>query len=188
MESLEAKRHINFRVRRATREDIPSVMAVNLRSLPENYWYGFYEYILMNWPESFLVAEVDDVIVGYAMSRVEDTGDPLLLGLFDENITPLYRQWLEPRKAGHLVSIAVLKEYRGRGIGSALLSETIEVMKTVYKVESLFLEVRVSNTPAINLYKKFGFKIVRRIPYYYRDGEDAYVMVIRLAPRSPGDS
>ena len=61
-------------------------------------------------------------------------------------------------------------------------------MKTVYKVESLFLEVRVSNTPAINLYKKFGFKIVRRIPYYYRDGEDAYVMVIRLAPRSPGDS
>lgn len=181
METVEARSGVSFRIRRATKEDIPSVMAVNLRSLPENYWYGFYEYILMNWPESFLVAEVDNTIVGYAMSRVEDTGDPLLLGLFDENTLPIYNRWLEPRKAGHLVSIAVLREYRGRGIGSALLSETINVMKNIYKVESLFLEVRVSNTPAIRLYKKYGFKVVRRIPHYYRDGEDAYVMVVRLA-------
>ena len=173
-----------FTIRKATKEDIPAVMTVNLRSLPENYWYGFYEYILLNWSESFLVAEVDGVVVGYAMSRVEDTGDPLLLGLIDDKGNPLVRGWQEPKKAGHLVSIAVLREYRGRGIGSALLAETIRVMRDNYKVDSIFLEVRVSNTPAINLYKKFGFRVVRRIPHYYRDGEDAYVMVLRLKPTS----
>ncbi len=173
-----------FTIRRARREDIPAVMSVNLRTLPENYWYGFYEYILDNWPESFLVAEVEGVIVGYAMSRVEETGDPILLGLFDDNLDPLYRGWLSPRKVGHLVSIAVLREYRRRGIGSALLEETIRVMKHVYKVEAVFLEVRVSNEPAIRLYKRYGFRVGRRIPHYYRDGEDAYVMVLRLAPTS----
>ena len=182
METLQPDKAFKYIVRRATREDIPAVMAVNLRSLPENYWYGFYEYILANWPHSFLVAEVNGLIVGYSMSRVEETGDPLLLGLYDKEGRPLVKGWLNPQKVGHLVSIAVLKEYRGRGIGSALLSETISVMKNIYQTASIFLEVRVSNTPAIKLYRKFGFKVVRRIPYYYRDGEDAYVMVLRLSP------
>jgi len=169
-------------IRRARKDDIPAVMSVNLRSLPENYWYGFYEYILNNWGDAFLVAEVDGVIVGYAMSRVEETGDPVLMGLVDEDGNPLIFGWVEPKRVGHLVSIAVLREYRGRGIGSALLQETIDVLRSRYDVESVFLEVRVSNRPAISLYKKFGFQIVRRIPHYYRDGEDAYVMVLRLKP------
>ncbi len=176
----EAERGRGFRVRRAREEDIPAVMLVNLKSLPENYWHGFFKYILDNWPEAFLVAEVEDRIVGYAMSRVEETGDPVLLGLIDEEGRPLTVSWGEPRRVGHLVSIAVLREYRGRGIGSALLAETIRVMREHYRVASIYLEVRVSNEPAIRLYRKFGFRVGRRIPYYYRDGEDAYVMVLRL--------
>ena len=39
------------------------------------------------------------------------------------------------------------------------------------------LEVRVSNTPAINLYKKLGFIVVTTKKQYYSDGEDAYYMV-----------
>ena len=169
-------------IRRARREDIPAVMSVNLRSLPENYWYGFYEYILTYWGDAFLVAEVDGAIVGYAMSRVEETQDPVLAGLIDEEGRPLIYGLVEPRRVGHLVSIAVLREYRRRGIGSSLLAETINVMKNRYDVESIFLEVRVSNEPAIRMYKKFGFRIARRVPHYYRDGEDAYVMVLRLKP------
>ncbi len=176
MEAL-GEEGLPFRIRRARHEDIPAVMLVNLKSLPENYWQGFYKYLLDNWPEAFLVAEVGGVIVGYAMSRVEETMDPVLLGLPDNAPPPP-----APGKVGHLVSIAVLREYRGRGIGSALLAETIRVMKEVYRAEAIYLEVRVSNEPAIRLYKKFGFVIRRRIPYYYRDGEDAYVMVKRLLP------
>ncbi|MCE4600125.1 MAG: GNAT family N-acetyltransferase [Desulfurococcales archaeon] len=182
METIHSSGPASLVIRRASKEDIPAVMAVNLKSLPENYWYGFYEHILSNWPYAFLVAEYGGVIVGYAMSRIEETGDPLLLGLVDDEGQPIVKGWLEPRKVGHLVSIAVLREYRGRGIGSALLSETINAVRDYYKADSLFLEVRVSNTPAIRLYEKFGFRVVRRIPFYYRDGEDAYVMVLRLAP------
>ena len=182
-------------VRRATEVDIPAVMEVNVKSLPENYWYGFYLHILKNWPETFFVAEVDGKIVGYAMTRIETTGDPVLLGLSseidEESVSKrLINSIVEPIKSllsrgyygkvAHLVSIAVLKEYRRRGIGSKLLEETIRASREFYDAEAIYLEVRVSNKPAISLYEKFGFKKARIIRGYYMDGEDAYVMVKRL--------
>lgn len=178
-----------FTIRRARPEDIEAVMEVNMASLPERYWYGFYLTLLERWGEAFLVAEVEGKIVGYAMSRVEETRDPVLLGLkneLEEGKSSIISSLLEairskPRRVGHLVSIAVLPGYRRRGIGSALLAETIRVMRDVYRVEAIYLEVRVSNRPAISLYEKFGFRKARVIRGYYSDGEDAYVMVKRLA-------
>jgi len=46
----------------------------------------------------------------------------------------------------------------------------------LYNAKQAFLEVRVSNKPAISLYEKLGFKVLRVIRGYYSDGEDAYVM------------
>ncbi|MCE4608990.1 MAG: ribosomal protein S18-alanine N-acetyltransferase [Desulfurococcales archaeon] len=176
-----------FIIRKAKVEDLPSVMLVNMRSLPENYWYGFFLSILNEWGESFFVAEIDDTIVGYSMSRVEYTIDPVLLGVYNELeegsvgiIDKMKHMFSAPTRVGHLISIAVLEEYRGRGIGSALLQHTIDAMKNVYKVVSIYLEVRVSNIGAIRLYEKFGFKKARIVREYYRDGEDAYVMVLKL--------
>ena len=40
----------------------------------------------------------------------------------------------------------------------------------------IFLEVRVSNKPAQKLYYKFNYRVVARVPRYYADGEDAYIM------------
>jgi len=180
-------------IRTAREEDIPGVMNVNMKSLPENYWYSFYLNMLRNWPEAFLVCDAGGKIVAYAMSRVEQTSDPVLLGLTEEiEITDrrsllsrvagalsglLKHQEAEYAQVGHLVSIAVLEEHRGRGIGSALLDRTLRVMREVYHVKSIYLEVRVSNSPAIRLYQKFGFKKARIVRGYYMDGEDAYVMV-----------
>jgi len=182
-------------IRNATEIDIPAVMEVNMKSLPENYWYGFYLHILKNWPEAFFVAEVDGKIVGYAMNRIETTSDPVLLGLVNElerkrNPRGLFNSLLEPLKsvltkgyygkAAHLVSIAVLEGYRRRGIGSKLLESSIKVALEIYDAESMYLEVRISNEPAIKLYEKYGFRKVRIIKGYYMDGEDAYVMAKRL--------
>ena len=82
-------------------------------------------------------------------------------------------------RKGHVVSIAVLPQYRRKGIGQALMVQALKNMEK-YKAKECFLEVRVSNTPAINLYKKLGFTVVRTIHSYYVDGEDAYVMARKL--------
>jgi len=187
----EVKSELRYIIRRATEADIDQVIEVNLRSLPENYWYGFYQYILSEWGDLFLVAEIGGKIVGYMMNRVEETHDRVLMGLENE-LEPAHKRsgpldvfkrvFSGSARVGHVISIAVLQEYRRRGIGSALMSEALKIFEKKYDVDSVYLEVRVSNQPAINMYEKFGFVKARIIRGYYRDGEDAYVMVKRLKP------
>jgi len=187
----EVKSELRYIIRRATEADIDQVIEVNLRSLPENYWYGFYQYVLSEWGDLFLVAEIGGKIVGYMMNRVEETHDRVLMGLENE-LEPAHKRsgpldvfkrvFSGSARVGHVISIAVLQEYRRRGIGSALMSEALKIFEKKYDVDSVYLEVRVSNQPAINMYEKFGFVKARRIRGYYRDGEDAYVMVKRLKP------
>ncbi|ADL18683.1 N-terminal acetyltransferase [Acidilobus saccharovorans 345-15] len=191
-EEQEGSEGFPFIIRRAREEDIDQVMEVNLASLPENYWYSFYVYVLNEWGDAFLVAEHQGKIIGYIMNRVEETHDKVLMGLENELterpgkseglLDAIRRRFSESAKVGHVISIAVLAEYRRKGVGSALMQEAINVLKSKYDVDAIYLEVRVSNTPAINLYEKFGFEKVRIIKGYYRDGEDAYVMVKRLKP------
>jgi len=50
----------------------------------------------------------------------------------------------------------------------------------LYNAKQCFLEVRTTNTQAINLYKKLGFQVTRTISGYYADGEDACVMSKKL--------
>jgi ribosomal-protein-alanine N-acetyltransferase len=82
-------------------------------------------------------------------------------------------------KKGHIVSVAVLPEHQRKGIGKALAEKTLEGMIN-YGVGEIYLEVRIGNQPAIVLYKKLNFKVIRRIIGYYRDGEDAYVMAKKI--------
>ena len=64
------------------------------------------------------------------------------------------------KKTGHTASfgVAVRKEYRGLGIGSALLSALIEWAES-RGVEKLWLSVFSTNERAIALYKKLGFQV-----------------------------
>ena len=75
-----------------------------------------------------------------------------------------------------LNSIAVSKDFRRKGIGDAIMFAMTETL-SANGVESINLEVRVSNMPAIKLYKKYGFKECGVRPGYYLDnGEDALIM------------
>jgi ribosomal-protein-alanine N-acetyltransferase len=80
---------------------------------------------------------------------------------------------------GHLVSIAVSNQYRRLGIASALLSNSMERIKK-YRIDEYVLEVRVTNYSAISLYKKFNFSTRSIKDRYYRDGENAYFMTLKL--------
>lgn len=75
-----------------------------------------------------------------------------------------------------LNSIAVRVDFRRKGIGDAIMLAMIEML-SANGVATINLEVRVSNMPAIKLYKKYGFNECGVRPGYYLDnGEDALIM------------
>jgi len=75
-----------------------------------------------------------------------------------------------------MMNLAVLPQYRRCGIARLLVQSLIEALSEK-GVDSLTLEVRVSNTPAIALYEKLGFLPVGRRPnYYHNPKEDALIM------------
>jgi ribosomal-protein-alanine N-acetyltransferase len=77
---------------------------------------------------------------------------------------------------GHITTIAVAPEYRGRGIGELLLNGLIDQAQAL-NTDMLTLEVRVSNIVAQQLYLKYGFRASGTRPRYYTDnGEDALIM------------
>jgi ribosomal-protein-alanine N-acetyltransferase len=55
----------------------------------------------------------------------------------------------------------------------------MEAMK-LHNAKQCYLEVRMTNEQAVELYKKLGFEITRTTHGYYADGEDAYVMSRKL--------
>ena len=84
---------------------------------------------------------------------------------------------------GELANIAVEERYRGQRIGAMLLDHALEVAAG-RGVESVYLEVRVSNEAARAMYESRGFEQIGvRRNYYDRPREDACVLMTRLDPR-----
>ena len=78
-----------------------------------------------------------------------------------------------------VANVAVAESCRRRGIASALLS-VLEEGARARGVRDLFLEVRVSNAPAMALYLRRGYCGAYARKRYYGDGEDALVMRKKL--------
>ena len=155
----------DYVIRRCDEQDLSSVIDINMAALPEHYSDYFFESILRELPEAFIVAELDGKIVGYIMCKIE-------FGFSN------FRK-LGFVKKGHVVSVAVLEEHRDKGVGKALLLEGINgVLQR--KADEIYLEVRVSNTGAVRMYERLRFETKSRLRSYYRDGEDAYLMALEL--------
>ncbi len=82
---------------------------------------------------------------------------------------------LRKSQLGHIISIAVHPEYHRQGIGTELVKRSMSVFRQ-QRVTGIRLEVNVENRGAISLYRSLGFRVDQRIPDYYLDGGDAYVM------------
>lgn len=99
-----------------------------------------------------LVAEVENKIVGAAWSRIINDYGHI------DNETPS-------------LSISLYNEYRGLGIGTELMKQLLDLLKTKgFKQSSL--SVQKANY-AFKMYRKLGFEIVR-------ENDEEYVMAIKL--------
>ena len=155
----------DYIIRHCEESDLVSVIEINMIALPEHYSDYFFETILRELPEAFIIAEINDRIVGYIMCKIE-------FGFSN------FRK-LGFVKKGHVVSVAVLPEHRGKGLGKALMLEGINGVMS-RKSDEIYLEVRKSNESAIKMYQKLGFQIKSKLLTYYRDGEDAYLMALEF--------
>ena len=77
-------------------------------------------------------------------------------------------------------NILVSERYRRSGVGTRILGSLSDYART-NGVKDIFLEVRVSNAPAMRLCLKRGYVGCGVRPRYYADGEDALIMQKRLA-------
>ena len=154
-----------FKLRKFVPDDLQNVMQINRVCLPENYTDYFFIDLHERFSETFIVAEENGNIAGYIMCRMD-------VGLSNHGLGGLIRK-------GHVVSIAVLPQNRRKGVAQALINAALEGMSH-YKAKQCYLEVRVTNTVGIALYKKLGFEVSRTSGGYYSDGEDAYVMSKKL--------
>jgi len=147
--------------------DLEPVIEINRTCLPENYAGFFFMDTYRSCPTAFVVAEVGARIVGYIMCRIEH-------GFSDIKRIKFVRK-------GHIISVAVLPDYRRAGIASELVNEALKALREL-GADECYLEVRTTNDVGQRLYEKLGFSAARRVPHYYADGAEALVMV--LAPKS----
>ena len=79
-----------------------------------------------------------------------------------------------------VTNVAVSPNCRKKGYGEGLVVAAKEAVKAA-GADKIFLEVRISNHPAISLYKKQGFKELGiRKKFYEHPVEDAYIMMCNL--------
>ncbi len=144
-----------------TLEDVPAVDALEHRLFPADAWPLHMFLAELSQPETrrYLVAESGGGIVGYAgLMCIEPVAD--------------------------VQTIAVVPEFEGRGIGSALLTRLIEEARLGGAADVL-LEVRADNPRAQQLYVRFGFEQIHVRRRYYRDGVDALIMRLQLVTETP---
>lgn len=145
----------DIKIRSMTEKDIDEVYEINRLSFSSPWSReNFEREILNNRIAKYFVAEKDNKIVGY-------------IGF--------WKIFCEAQ----ITTIAVHPDFRRKGLGEAMLDYIIELCRK-NSIEEIVLEVRVSNTIAQTLYIKKGFKKVGIRKWYYRDGEDALVMIKKL--------
>lgn len=98
------------------------------------------------------------------------------------NAIVLYRSG---SRRARLYSLVVAPRARGRGLARALV-ETAKQAAAARGCGTMTLEVRCDNVPAINLYRKLGYRFIERLPRYYEDRQDGLRLECSLdTPAAP---
>ncbi len=134
-----------------TAEHISAIAELEKTCFSDPWSESSIAYELTNPLSLWLVAEEDGIVAGYIGSQ---------------SVLP----------ESDVMNVAVNPAFRRRGIAEALVSALCRELKQAGN-ETLTLEVRASNGPAIALYEKLGFAQIGRRPNYYRNPkEDALIL------------
>jgi len=80
------------------------------------------------------------------------------------------------KKVGRILTLDILPQARRFGLATRLIQEC-ELRLRAGGCEQVYLETAVNNEPAIRLYSKLGYEILRKLPLYYpTHALDAYLM------------
>ena len=144
-------------IRRFVPDDFEEILSIEQEAFSDHnplVYINFYEMNIAG----FLVAVKDDMVVGFVVGYQ-----------LNEN-------------EGRIFSLAVKNGYKNHGIGTRLIHS---ILKVFYEnsLQSVSLEVRVSNIRAQKLYKKIGFVSCWIEKKYYFDGEDGIIMKMRTSPQ-----
>ena len=143
-------------ITKMTKEDLPGVFEVEKNAFPIPWPISSFEEELNNILATYLVAKIDEKIVGYIGMQF----------IMDEC---------------HILNIAVDTDYRRMGIATRLVNELFKHCKK-HKTTYVMLEVRVTNIPAQKLYSKLGFKdeVLRKDYYKNPDGTRTDALIMSL--------
>jgi [ribosomal protein S18]-alanine N-acetyltransferase len=86
---------------------------------------------------------------------------------------------VEPDRTGHITTIGVAPEHRRKRIANRLMLQVEEGFRR-RAVRVVRLEVRSVNAGAQELYQKLGYAITQRLPRYYSNGGDGFLMLKSL--------
>ncbi len=183
-----------YHVRLIHREDIDQVARIDREAFPTMWPPVNYQHELQNPLAHYIVAchgertvaesEVE-VTLQKGLSRLKSrVRQWFSYGCFSgSKMPPSDKQyisgfagfWLMADEA-HLINLAVRETHRHQGIGELLLIATIDLASQL-NAHVITLEVRASNTAAVNLYGKYGFiQVGLRRAYYIENKEDAILM------------
>jgi ribosomal-protein-alanine N-acetyltransferase len=148
----------NYEIRPLTDKHLKEVLKLNLRCFKsgENYTKFTFSYLLNEANTlSYRIVTPTDQMVAFVFVMTNSDG------------------------TGHITTIGVAPEHRRRRLAHKLLVHTEDSLQK-RSINTVMLEVRVSNQPAQNLYREFGYTIVQRLANYYNNGEDGFLMVKSL--------
>lgn len=141
-----------MKIRKFTPKDLKRVFEIENMSFQQSYGINMFQQ-LYELGVGFLVIELDEYVIGYVIF------------------------WTKYENQGHIISIAVDKNYRRLGAGSKLLLRAISIL-SLLDISAIYLEVNENNDGAVEFYKRFDFKIDGVVPNYYDNKDGAIVMYL----------
>lgn len=144
-----------YAIEAATEADVDAITALEAEAFPSP------------WKREFFTTELE---APRRYIRVARTADGAIIGY-------LFAMYILDEL--HVNKIAVGEPYRRAGVAMALMDDCIRFAKSI-DVTTISLEVRESNIPAQEFYRRIHFTALARRAAYYPNGEAAIVMTTRI--------